>query len=108
MRGERVVATEESVMSMSSTKQGRRTFLERSLVVLAALPIASACGGSASPCAGGNLTEQQRTVRTTLHYLDNGTNPARQCDGCSLFTGDAHSCGTCTVVGGSIDPHGTC
>jgi hypothetical protein len=95
-------------MSESVVREGRRTFLKRSLVVLAAMPIASACGGSASPCAASSLTDQQQTVRTTLHYMDAGTNPARQCHACSLFSGDAHSCGTCSVVGGSIDPHGTC
>jgi hypothetical protein len=95
-------------MSNSMMNAGRRTFLKRSLVVLAAMPIASACGSSGSPCAATSLTDQQRSVRTTLHYADVALNGARQCQGCSLFTADAHSCGTCTVIGGSVDPHGTC
>lgn len=89
---------------------GRRAMMRRSLVVLAAAPALGAigCGGGGLECEPGSLTPAQQTMRTSLHYVDHGTDAARHCIRCQLYTGGETACGTCTVVAGAIHPQGTC
>jgi hypothetical protein len=93
-----------------SRRLGRRAAIRTGLTVLASVPVASAlgCGGGELTCAPGSLTEAERTMRTTLNYVDHGSNPSRHCSGCALYTGNANSCGTCSVIAGEIHPQGTC
>jgi hypothetical protein len=86
----------------------RRQFARHALVVLAAAPLASACGGGELECSAGSLSADQRSTRTALHYTDVAADPARRCSGCALYAGTATACGTCTVVAGAIHPQGTC
>lgn len=85
----------------------RRTFGRHALIVLAAVPLA-ACGGGELECESGALSADQRAMRGTLHYVDNGPDATRHCVGCALYVGNAAACGTCTVVAGAIHPRGTC
>ena len=91
---------------------GRRDLLRRALVVLAAapvmMPILASCGGGELSCADGSLGPAQLATRGALHYAEHGTDAARHCSGCQLFTGSPTACGTCTVVPGSINPVGSC
>jgi hypothetical protein len=98
---------------MSSTKtMGRRDVLRRTLVVIAAAPVMApllaSCGGGEPSCSSGGLAPAQLATRSTLHYVEHGTDPARRCSGCQLFAGSADACGTCTVIPGSINPRGSC
>lgn len=100
-------------MNESEKSFGRRTMLRRALVVLAASPVLgaslSACGsGGGLSCSTDGLGPAQLAVRGGLHYVEHGTDAARQCSGCQLYTGNATACGTCASVPGSINPQGTC
>lgn len=90
---------------------GRRAMIGRSLVALAATPALGAigCGGGGGlECEPGSLTPQEQSMRSALHYVDLGDDPARHCIRCALYTGNERACGTCTVVAGAIHPQGTC
>ncbi|MDQ3033185.1 MAG: hypothetical protein M3Y87_12270 [Myxococcota bacterium] len=95
-------------MSNESPRIGRRAWIGRSLVVLAAVPALGACGGGGLTCESESLAADQAAMRRTLHYVDRSTNPSRACTACALYTGTEASCGTCTVIGGAIHPQGTC
>lgn len=93
-----------------SHRVGRRAIIRTGLTVLASVPFAGAlgCGGGELACPPGSLTDAERTMRTTLHYVDHGTDPARHCSRCALYTGSADACGGCSIIGGAIHPQGTC
>lgn len=91
-----------------SPRIGRRAWIGRSLVVLAAAPALSACGGGGLTCESGPLAADQEAMRRTLHYTDTATSPSRACSACALYVGTDSACGTCTVIGGAIHPQGTC
>jgi len=102
---------------MSESISSRRQFLGRSVLGLAVLSTGSsllgACGGGeeAPNCSNPpGLEAAQSTQRTTLHYLDHGTDPNRQCMKCNFFqTGQtATSCGNCQLNLGMVSPLGTC
>lgn len=97
-------------MSESKTL-GRRTMLRRALVVIAAAPVMgnliSSCGGGEVSCSGGGLAPAQLATRSAVHYTEHGSQ-TRQCSLCQLYTGTPEACGTCSVVPGSINPHGSC
>lgn len=90
------------------SKVSRRTFGRTSLLVLAGAPFAAACGGGELTCPPGSLSADQRSARSALQYEDVSSDPARHCSACALYTGNDTSCGTCSVVPGSIHPHGSC
>ncbi len=94
----------------NSRRVGRRAAIRTGLTVLASVPIASTlgCGGGELTCAPGSLSEAERSMRTTLHYVDHGSDPARHCSNCALYTGAADACGTCSIIAGAIHPQGTC
>ncbi len=92
-------------------KLGRRGWISRSLVVLAAAPVLGACGSGedALECdQTAGLSAQQMQSRTGLHYADVAASPSRACHLCTLYTGNATTCGACTVVPGPIHPHASC
>lgn len=86
----------------------------------AAEPVAAAPpADAAAPAAGGEgpnctdvsaLSEPDKTMRTTLAYVDRSTTAGKDCKGCQLFiaAADAAGCGTCSVVKGPISPLGYC
>jgi hypothetical protein len=89
---------------------GRREMVRRSLLVLAAVPAATAlgCGGGGLTCDPGTLSAEQSAMRRSLHYSDHAQTASRACSGCALYTGSESACGTCSVVSGAIHPAGTC
>ena len=90
------------------SKVSRRAFGRTSLLVLAGAPFVAACGGGELTCPPGSLSADQRSARSALQYEDVSADATRRCLACALYTGNETSCGTCTVVPGSIHPHGTC
>lgn len=75
--------------------------------------------GAGAPAAAGEgpnctdvsaLAEADKTMRTTLAYVDRSTIAEKSCKGCQLFiaAADAAGCGTCSVVKGPISPLGYC
>ena len=91
-----------------TTRMGRRAWVGRSLVVLAAVPVLGACGGGGLTCEPGTLSAAESTMRTTLHYTDHTGARLRQCSGCALYTGTETACGTCSVIAGAVHPQGSC
>lgn len=57
------------------------------------------------------MTSAQESVRRTLNYSEQSTDPARLCSGCEFFTGaDGNGgCGSCAIFdGGPVNPGGHC
>lgn len=82
--------------------------------VLAAL--AAACSRSGGPldaaarCLDPNgLSAADRSLRSSVAYVDAATSPDRRCSGCAYFTATPPSgCGTCQVVPGGVAAAGYC
>lgn len=90
----------------------RRDALKRSLVVLAAIPVAlEACKkDEALTCTNtAGLSQADLATRTTLQYVERSADPSKKCSGCQLFQAAAPGqCGGCTLVKGPINPGGSC
>jgi len=55
------------------------------------------------------LTAAERTVRTSLGYVDQSLEAAKVCEGCQLYQpAGPDGCGGCLVVKGPIHPRGYC
>ena len=58
------------------------------------------------------LTEDEKTTRTTLNYVEMSVTEGKNCTNCQQFQPDAANaagtCGKCLVVPGSINPTGYC
>lgn len=97
-------------------KISRRTILLRCLQ----LPIGggvlvelAACGnGSASVCADPNaMTSAEESMRRTLQYTENSSDPNKVCAGCEFFDvgPGAGMCGRCEMFDGKpANPGGHC
>jgi hypothetical protein len=54
-----------------------------------------------------DLSEADKTVRSSLGYQDRASDPAQACKLCRQFaSGDG--CGSCKVMAGPVHPMGTC
>ncbi|MGE0786073.1 MAG: high-potential iron-sulfur protein [Sandaracinaceae bacterium] len=102
---------------MTERKMGRREAARRALTVLGAAALApsalAACGGEESGGLSCNdtssLNPAQQTTRTSQHYVEASTDPAKKCADCRFFTaGAAGQCGSCQVIQGPINPDGNC
>lgn len=95
---------------MHDTKLGRRELLKRSLIVLAAAPVAVACGSSGPDCSStAGLDPAALANRTAQQYVDQSTRASSHCSSCRFFTaGAAGACGSCTLIAGPINPNGYC
>lgn len=100
---------------MSSKNLTRRQLLERgavlSLVVVGGGALAACGGDGAADCTNPpGLTAAHRTQRQTLHYVDRGPDPARQCSACNFFPANvaAGQCGECTLAMGPVSAMGSC
>lgn len=63
------------------------------------------------PCPNQeSLSDQEKTIRTSLKYVDASVISGRTCDNCKLYTRPlpGASCGGCKVVPGPIHPKGHC
>lgn len=99
---------------MDSKKLTRRQILERGavlgLVVLGA-PSLVACGGGELSCENPEgITQEQRTQRTALSYVDHSPNASQRCEVCNFYTAPAQagSCGGCSLNVGPVNPAGYC
>ncbi len=92
------------------SKHSRRVFLARITAGGAALGVLQAvgCGGGDSVSCDTNITPDARRTRTALRYVDVTSDASKRCISCTLYTGDATACGTCSAVPGPIHPDGTC
>ena len=95
----------------------RRSFLGKSLAVLAAGGAVAACGKkeSAGPKSlacndTSSLAPADAQMRTTLGYVDATTQAGKECSGCQLYKAAPAEgqCGGCNVLKGSINPKGYC
>ncbi|HQZ70274.1 MAG: high-potential iron-sulfur protein [Anaerolineae bacterium] len=104
----------------------RRNFIQRLAVVGTVVVGAGALAACGTEGAGTDtddatalactdvsaLTEDEKTTRTTLNYVDASVTEGKNCTNCQQFQPDAAnataSCGKCLVVPGSINPGGYC
>ena len=97
---------------MVMSQISRRDALKRSLVVLAAVPVAlEACKkDEALTCTNtSGLPAADLATRTTMNYVDRSADPNKACSRCQLFQAAAPGqCGGCTLVKGPINPAGSC
>lgn len=93
---------------MNDKVHSRRVVLRMLGGVSGALALSSAvgCGSSGPNC--NDTTGVDTTMRTTLHYTPNASDPARRCSNCQLYTGGQNGCGTCQLFPGPVDPNGSC
>lgn len=105
----------------------RRNFLQR----LAVVGTVVAGAGALAACSGGTtgettgeagsalacddvtaLTEDEKTTRTSLVYVEKSVTEGQTCTNCQQFQPDAANaagaCGKCLVVPGTINPGGHC
>jgi hypothetical protein len=56
------------------------------------------------------LNEQEKSLRSSLKYVDKSPSTERTCDNCKLYTlpTDKSPCGGCKIVPGPIHPKGYC
>jgi outer membrane murein-binding lipoprotein Lpp len=65
----------------------------------------------AAGCADADsLTDQERSLRTSMSYTDVAPNAAEACDGCAFFHASetAPGCGRCDILLGAVDAEGHC
>lgn len=106
----------------------RRNFIQRLAVVgtavVGAAGLAACNGGDSTSTDGGAgtaalacddvsaLTEDEKTTRTSLAYVDASVTEGKDCTNCQQFQPDAANaagaCGKCLVVPGPINPKGYC
>lgn len=93
---------------MSKPVLSRRVMLQVLGAAGGALTVLPAigCGSSEPDC--NDTSGVDTAMRTTLSYTPNGTDAARRCSGCQLYTGGANGCGTCQLFPGPVSPNGTC
>lgn len=110
---------------MSENKMTRRELLARAAAVgvvavgagslLAACKSEGGAGGAAAPAAPAAascddvsaLAEADKKTREGLKYVSKTPDPAKRCDGCSLYV-PGSPCGGCKVVKGPIAAEGWC
>ena len=95
----------------------RRSFLGKSLAVLAAGAAVAACGKkeSAGPKSlacndTSSLAPADAQMRTTLGYVDVSVQQGKACSGCQLYKAAPAEgqCGGCAVLKGTVNPNGYC
>lgn len=96
-------------------KVSRRVFLSVISTVGAAASVGAlaACGGKPKEFSCndvGSLPEADKTLRTSVKYVDKSQEPGKKCDNCLQYTKAAGEgqCGGCKVVKGPIHPDGYC
>jgi hypothetical protein len=105
---ERCCAPEAEEREMESKKLTRRTML---VVIGATAGLAACGGGGAADCESPpGLTDEQRTQRRNLAYVDRTPSPSQRCEVCNFFTAPAqeNACGGCTLNLGAVSPQGYC
>ncbi len=117
---------------MKNQELNRRAFLKNVTLlgsVVAGGSLLSACGGGddapapmadapaeapmAAEAAGcsdlSGLTDQEKSMRTTLQYVEVSEVEGKNCTNCSFYTQEeGAACGGCTLIKGPIAPNGYC
>lgn len=110
---------------MKQDTDSRRAFLQKFGALAASVtivPIAAGCGGgsktegadaaaTAIDCNDtSTLTDNDKSLRTTLQYVAVTPDPAKDCSNCQFYTTVAGSpkCGGCTILKGPIAAAGWC
>lgn len=99
---------------MKKNDVSRRAFIRQgSTVALAVLGVATGCGGGDDALVCDDvtgLTPAELAARSSNGYVANSPHgTAKQCINCNFGQNlTASSCGTCTVIKGSIHPLGYC
>jgi ABC-type transport system involved in cytochrome bd biosynthesis fused ATPase/permease subunit len=67
-------------------------------------------GGSLTCTDVSGLSAAEKQARTSLKYVDKSPQAGKNCANCQLYKAPAKAgtCGTCTVIKGSINPAGYC
>lgn len=91
----------------------RRDFLARSGTLLAALalPAALGCGAPGLNCSEEDfLSTPERALRAAQAYWERSPQgAAKSCAKCQFFlAGAPEACGSCQILGGSVNPAGHC
>ena len=98
----------------------RREFLRKASVVGSVVvggSLLAGCGGknqdaatAGNPCSDlSGLTDQDRSIRTTLQYVEVSEVEGKNCLNCSFYSQEAGAaCGACTLFKGPIAPKGYC
>jgi len=71
----------------------------------------AATSAAADPCSDVSaLTDTELTMRETLKYAAQTSDPAKLCDNCKFWQPptDGGPCGTCQLIKGPITPKGYC
>ncbi|HEY3815815.1 MAG TPA: hypothetical protein VGL81_01530 [Polyangiaceae bacterium] len=96
-------------------KMSRRFVLRQSAVFGAFVAFGGAAAACNKPAAltctdTSMLSPADAQVRTALAYVDTSVEAGKVCSGCQQFIPppSAHTCGTCKVVKGPINPGGNC
>jgi hypothetical protein len=87
----------------------RRVVLRHALQVSAAL-VAAATFSRRSHAADSCVDPASETLRTSLHYANDASDPKLTCKLCAFFTADTSksSCGNCMIMSGAVDQTGHC
>lgn len=108
---------------MTREELSRRAFMRKVGAVAATLAggyVVSACGGgerapgaqtSAAPDCSDltGLTEQEKSMRATLQYVEVSEVEGRNCLNCNFYSQEeGAACGACTLIKGPIAPNGWC
>jgi hypothetical protein len=105
---------------MNNEELNRRTFLKKVTVigsVVAGAGVFVGCGAKEQSASSAKadcsdlsgLTDQDKSIRTTLQYVEVSQVEGKDCENCSFFSQEAGSpCGACTLFKGPIAPKGYC
>jgi hypothetical protein len=89
--------------------RNRRTFLQTSLQWSFAVTLLYAIPASAALCVDPEeLSSTDYQFRKYVKYTEASTTPGKTCGGCAFFKPGPGECGSCQVVGGSINAQGYC
>lgn len=92
----------------------RREWLHRTLqlsLAVALSAIAAGCQKSGALVCGdpAQLSDAEKSLRTSLHYTEKSAQIEQVCAGCGFFEGPENAaCGTCTLLEGPVNTRGRC
>lgn len=93
-----------------NNKLTRRSLILRSVQIALGGALAhglSSCGGESETatqtvCADPEtMSASEASMRASLGYTPNSSDPAQNCAGCAYFTADTGACGACDLLGGA-------
>jgi len=92
-----------------SINEARRSLLRTTLRWSLAATVLPALSARATMCADPEeLATVDYQFRKYVKYTESSPEARKTCSGCAFFKASASECGTCQVVGGSINAQGHC